>query len=47
MEYQEPVPGARERIKIALRIMLTAWLGSRMCQEAEAMLSLLDKENAL
>lgn len=46
MEYQEPVPGARERIKLALRIMLTAWLASRMCQEAEAMLTLLDKENA-
>ena len=45
-EYQEPVPGARDRIKLALRIMLTAWLASRMCQEAEAMLTLLDKENA-
>ena len=44
-EYQEPVPGARERIKTALRIMLTAWLASRMCQEAETMLTQLEKEN--
>ena len=45
-DYDEPVPGARERIKRALRIMLTAWLAARMYQEAEVMLSLLDKENA-
>ena len=44
-EYQEPVPGAQERIKTALRIMLTAWLASRMCQEAETMLTQLEKEN--
>lgn len=36
--YSEPVPGARERIKTALRIMLTAWLASRIRQEAENML---------
>lgn len=42
--YQEPVPGARERIKTALRIMLTAWLASRIRQEAENMLI---KENIL
>lgn len=37
--YQEPVPGARERVKKVLRIMLTAWLAARMRQEAEQMLS--------
>lgn len=42
-DYEEPVPGAREKIKTALRIMLTGWLASRMCQEAEKML----KENVL
>lgn len=36
--YQEPVPGAKERVKQALRIMLTAWLAARMRQEAEKML---------
>lgn len=42
--YQEPVEGARQRIKTALRIMLTAYLASRMRQEAENMLK---KENLL
>lgn len=37
--YQEPVPGARERVKKVLRIMLTAWLAARMRQEAEQMLA--------
>ena len=38
-EYQEPVPGAREKVKAVLRIMLTAWLATRMAQETEKMLS--------
>ncbi len=42
-DYEEPVPGARERVKTALRIMLTGWLASRLCQQAEKML----KENVL
>lgn len=37
-QYQEPVPGARERIEKALRIMLTAWVAARMRYSAEAML---------
>lgn len=37
-EYKEPFPGAKERVKKALRIMLTAWLAARMRQEAENML---------
>ena len=50
--YQEPVPGARERIKKALRIMLTAWLASRMYQQCEIMLKetadpIIEKENVL
>ena len=40
-DYAEPVPGARERVKQVLRIMLTAWLTSRMMQETEKMLSTL------
>ena len=39
--YQESIPGARERVKQTLRIMLTAWLAARMTQEAEKMLSQL------
>ena len=37
-DYTEPVPGAKERVKQVLRIMLTAWLAARMRQEAERML---------
>lgn len=40
-DYEEKSPGAKERIKKALQIMLTAWLASRMRQEAEKMLSCL------
>ncbi len=36
--YVEPMPGAKERVKTVLRIMLTAWLAARMTQEAESML---------
>ena len=37
-DYQEPIPGARQRVKEVLRIMLTAWVAARMRQEAERML---------
>ena len=40
-DYEEPVPGAKERVRAVLRIMLTAWLASRMMQETEKMLSAL------
>ena len=39
--YQEPFPGARDRICTVLRIMLTAWISTRMRQAAEAMLATL------
>ncbi len=38
-QYIEPVPGAKARVKQALRVMLTAWLAARMTQEAERMLN--------
>ena len=40
-DYQEPVPGAKQRVEQVLRIMLTAWLAARMRQEAQNMLSQL------
>lgn len=40
-DYQEPVPGARERVRQVLRIMLTAYLAARMMQETEKMLCAL------
>lgn len=36
--YREPYPGAGERIKTVLKIMLTAYLAVRMQQEADGML---------
>ena len=44
-DYQEPVPGAKERVKKVLCVMLTAWLAVRMQQAAEAMLDNFEKEN--
>ena len=38
-DYEEPVPGAKERVRQVLRIMLTAWLAARMMQETEKMLN--------
>ena len=42
-DYEEPVPGAKERVRQVLRIMVTAWLAARMMQETEKMLSALEK----
>lgn len=44
-DYQEPIPGAKKRVKQALQIMLTAWLAARMRQEAEKMLNKCKEEN--
>ena len=46
-DYQEPVPGAKERVKETLRIMLTAWLAARMTQEAEKMLCELQEKGSV
>ena len=43
-EYEEPAPGARERVAQVLRVMLTAWVAARMAQEADRMLTALEKE---
>lgn len=37
-DYQEPAPGARERVKQVLQIMVTAWLAARLQQQAEKMM---------
>lgn len=39
--YREPVPGAKARIEKALRVMLTAWIASRMRQAAERLVQQL------
>ena len=38
-DYQEPCPGARERIAKVLRIMVVGHISSRMKQEAEMLLA--------
>ena len=37
--YHEPIPGAREKLVKVLKTMLTAWIASRLKQEAERMLT--------
>jgi DNA-binding transcriptional MerR regulator len=41
-DYEEPVPGARERIQKALQIMLVAWIAARARLTAERMLRELE-----
>ena len=43
-DYEEPVPGAKERVRAVLNIMLTAWLAARMQQLAENLLDELNYE---
>lgn len=38
-DYNEPVPGARKRVRQVLKIMLTAYLAAQMMQETEKMLN--------
>ena len=42
--YDEPIPGAKERIDRVLRIMLTAWIGVQTIRRAEQMLGELKEE---
>ncbi len=35
--YEEPIPGAKERVEKVLRIMLTAWAAAQLRQAAETM----------
>ena len=43
-DYQEPAPGAKDRVTKALQVMLIAWLASRMRQAAEAALAEMETE---
>lgn len=45
-DYQEPIPGAKERVAQVLQIMLTAWAAAQLRQQAEGMVkSLQDTAN--
>lgn len=41
-QYVEPVSGAKDRVKKALRIMLTAWGAAKLRQQAENLLQQLE-----
>ncbi len=43
-EYQEPVPGARERVEKVLKVMLTAWAAALLRQQAVAMATELQSD---
>ena len=38
-DYEEPLPGAKERITKALQIMLTAWVAAQLRLQAEKMIT--------
>lgn len=38
-DYQEPAPGAREKLILVLRIMLTAWAAAQLKAQTEKMMS--------
>ena len=43
--YQETIPGARERVRQVLRVMLTTWIAAQVGQEADRMVTgLLEHE---
>ena len=46
-EYQESIPGAKERIQQVLKIMLTAWAAAQLRAQAESMVTQIvnNKEN--
>ena len=46
-DYPEPVPGARERVEQALRVMLIAWSAAQLRQQAEQMLEQLHEKGVM
>lgn len=40
-DYKEPIPGAKERIEQALRIMITAWRAAQLQTKAQSMMNVL------
>ena len=41
LDYSEPVPGAREKLKKVLEIMLTVWVANQLKAQADAMIAAL------
>ena len=44
-DYHEPLPGAKDRIKTVLKIMLTAWAAARLRLQAEIMVQSLKEQS--
>ncbi len=44
-DYEEPIPGARERVEKVLKVMLTAWAASLLHQQAISMTNALKTAN--
>lgn len=42
-DYAEPYPGAREKVKKVLRIMLTAWIASQLKHQVDEMVNQLNQ----
>lgn len=42
--YEEPIPGARERVEKVLKVMLTAWAAALLRQQAVSMADALKKD---
>ena len=40
-DYKESIPGAKERIEQALRIMITAWRAAQLQTKAQSMMNAL------
>lgn len=45
--YEEPVPGAAQRVVQVLRVMLTAWASARLQKQAEQMLNEIEVKESL
>ncbi len=43
-DYEEPYPGAKDRVSKVLKVMLTAYLASKMRSSADSMLSQLEEK---
>ena len=44
-DYEEPVPGAKKRVEMALKVMITAWAAGLLLQQASIMAEQLKKSN--
>ena len=46
-DYEEPIPGAKNRVEAVLKVMLTAWAAGLLRQQACQMAAELKTENTL